>query len=94
MVQNLVSPRSGKAVANQFIVRTENGTFFQSYRSIVAKVDNLGNVTLGRNWDYSRTTLKYLMQFLHPFGYGDINTERVRQKLKRGDFKFSDDLYF
>lgn len=94
MVQNFVSPRSGKAVANQFIVRTENGTFFQSYRSIVAKVDNLGNVTLGRDWDYSRTTLKYLMQFLRVFGYGELNTAHVRKRLASGDFKLDDYLSF
>lgn len=94
MVQNFVSPRSGKAVANQFIVRTENGTFFQSYRSIVAKVDNLGVVTLGRDWDYSRTTLKYLMQFLRVFGYGDLNTARVRKRLASGDFKLDGYLSF
>ena len=63
-VSNMVSPRSGREVANQFVVKTDEGVYFQSYDSVIAFVDADYNVTLGRHFDYSVTTSKYLHQFL------------------------------
>lgn len=37
-VRNMDSPRSGRPVANQFIVDTAEGTYFQSYDSVIAFV--------------------------------------------------------
>ena len=88
MVRNLPSPRTGNAVANQFAITTNKGTFFHSYRSIVAKVDNKGQVWLSAYWDYSRTTMKYLYQFLREFGWYDINASEVRKLIKSGTFKY------
>lgn len=69
-VKNLISNRSGKTVRNQFvIIDSENNTiFFQSYDSVVAKVAPDG-LTLGKDWDYSNTTLKYLYAFLREYAY-------------------------
>lgn len=88
MVRNLPSPRTGNAVANQFFITTNNGRFFQSYRSIVAKVDNKGQVWLSADWDYSRTTMKYLYQFLRGFGWYNLNASEVRKLIKSGTFKY------
>lgn len=90
MVQNIESPRSGRAVANQFIIRTNKGTFFQSYNSVVAKIDNKGVVTLGRDWDYSNTTRKYLYEFLRNNGYPFIDRKDILQKLKSKEFKYKE----
>lgn len=92
MVRNLPSPRAGNAVANQFIITTNNGTYFQSYSSIVAKVDKNGQVWLSSYWDYSRTTMKYLYQFLSEFGWYDINANEVRRLIKVGTFKYRANL--
>jgi len=51
---------------NQFIITTEKATIFQSYNSTVAKIEN-GCLTLGRDWDYSKTTMKHLYLFLGEF---------------------------
>lgn len=49
---------------NQFIVNTKNATYFQSYNSVVCKIDKTTNkVTLSNHWDYSVTTAKYLYKF-------------------------------
>jgi hypothetical protein len=66
-VQNLTSERSGRPVANQFILTDEQGnTFFQSYRSIIAVRRADGSVELDEDyWDYSVTTGKYRNQFLN-----------------------------
>ncbi len=48
---------------NQFIIRGGNSITFQSYDSTIAVIEDRV-LTLGRDWDYSRTTLKHLYLFL------------------------------
>ena len=64
-VENMVSERSGKPVANQFLIYTDKGVYFQSYQSIIAAKMYGGSTWLDRwYWDYSVTTSKYRNQFL------------------------------
>ena len=58
-VRQMTSDRSGRPVANQFIIETARGRYFQSYRSIIAfRNKNTGKVTLDKiYWDYSVTTM-------------------------------------
>lgn len=92
MVRNLTSPRSGNPVANQFVINTNKGVFFQSYLTLVARVDKKGQVWLSSAWDYSRTTTRYLYQFLKEYGYYDLSASKVRQLLKDKTFKYKDTL--
>jgi hypothetical protein len=81
-VKNMTSNRSGRPVANQFIIYTSEGKYFQSYDSVIAFKDNEGNVTLDDyTWDYSRTTGKYRNEFL---GEGIVDT---RSKIESGKYK-------
>lgn len=66
-VQNMTSS-NGNKIANQFIVEDGNKTYFQSYNSIIAVIeqdfDNT-SITLDEYyWDYSTTTGKYRNIFL------------------------------
>ena len=81
-VQNFIS-NSGNSVANQFTIHTPRAILFQSYNSIIAKIDRRTNkITLDKYyWDYSRTTGKYRNQFL---GEGIAET---RKKIKSGEYK-------
>ena len=88
MTTQLISKRSGRALANQFVITTDDCTFFQSYRSFIAKVDKNGVVTLSSWWDYSNTTRKYLYAFLSEFGYYDLNANKVRKLLADKTFKY------
>mgnify|MGYP003500283096 FL=1 len=92
MIKNLTSPRSGRAVANQFVITTNKGVFFQSYHSIVAKIDKKGQVWLSSYWDYSQTTTKYLYQFLKEYGWYGLNASEVRKHIKDGTFKYKERL--
>lgn len=80
-VENMTSPRSGREVANQFVITGDNGAqVFQSYGSIIAKIEG-GRVTLDEHyWDYSRTTSKYRNEFL-----GE-DTETTRKKIASGEY--------
>ena len=67
-VENMKSERTGKAVANQFVI-TDNDhhtIWLQSYASMIARIDNNSGVLLldKDKWDYSRTTAKYRNAFV------------------------------
>lgn len=87
----MVSPRTGTPVANQYVITSYNDDgsmveYFQSYNSIVVKVDYKANKTyLDKNtWDYSRTTSKYRNEFLN------TTTPETKEKIKSGEFKLAD----
>ncbi len=81
-VTQMTSQRSGNPIANQFKISTPKGLFFQSYSSIIALIDNKNNIILDEYYhDYSRTTSKYLTQFL------DMNTQERRKAIKGGEIK-------
>ncbi len=51
---------------NQFRIYGEGKNIFQSYESTIAIIEN-GSLTLGRDWDYSKTTSKHLYLFLNDY---------------------------
>ena len=55
----------GNPAANQIIVENGYGNrkTFVSYGTEIARKEK-GVVTLGKNWDYSKTTMKHLYIFL------------------------------
>jgi hypothetical protein len=84
-VENFVND-NGNKVPNQFKVTTPNGTYFQSYDSIIIFEDKNGKITLGRDWDYSQTTGKYRNQYL---GEGIAET---RKKIEDGTYTVDNTL--
>lgn len=84
-VRQMKSFSSGRPVANQFVIYTDEGTYFQSYDSVIAFRDNNRKIILDSYyWDYSRTTSKYRNQFL---GEGIADT---RSKIESGEYKLAD----
>lgn len=67
---------------NQFTVLDDSGNhIFQSYDSIICKIDSKGHVYLDEKyWDYSRTTGKYRNMFL------DEGINETREKIKNGKY--------
>ena len=68
-VRNMKSSK-GNLVPNQFVIEVNGCVYFQSYQSIIAKVEDTDKgkkLTLGSDWDYSRTTSKYLQLFLQAY---------------------------
>ena len=81
-VSNITNNRNN-IVANQFIIETDNATYFQSYKSIIVKIEENGvypdKVTLDPvYWNYSRTTSKHRSSFL-----GE-STKETELKIKQG----------
>ena len=77
----------GRPVANHFIHYNEKTgeRFFQSYGSVIVKIHN-GQVTLGKDWNYSATTSKYRNQFL-----GEA-TKETQAKLDSGEYLYDENL--
>jgi len=84
-VKNVTS-NAGNEIPNQFIIRTDKGVFFQSYRSIIAfKPFGNGKIILNKSrWDYSKTTGKYRNKFLN-----ETKSETER-KIENGTYKLKD----
>lgn len=84
MVHQLINNR-GNCAANQFVITANGATYFQSYTSVVAKIQN-GNVYVSTNWDYSRTTSKHLYIFLAQQGYSHLcSAKDMRKAIKDGE---------
>ena len=86
-VKNMVSARSGRVVANQFDIVSDNAGViseyaFQSYGSLCASLKRTESgsykLTIYRDGFYSRTTAKHLRTWLNDH----INPERVPDVLK------------
>ena len=83
-VSNMTSSR-GNQIPNQFIIQTNEGKYFQSYKTIIAFIDNDGNVFLDKDyWDYSRTTGKYRNIFL-----GEKRNDTM-YSIKTGEYELKD----
>ena len=65
-VKNMTSPRTGREVPNQFVIYNDGKTYFQSYNSLIAEWDG-ERLTLGRDYDYSVTTIKYLHMWIDKY---------------------------
>ena len=77
-IHNMISYRTGRELSNQFIIEDGGKVYFQSYNTIIAMKEN-GKITLDTNAEnYSRTTSKYLYQFL------GTDRKRLLQDIKKG----------
>lgn len=92
MITRLIND-NGKAAANQFVISNGNGTFFQSYSTIVARIDSNKNLTLSRAWNTSTTTLKHLYFFLRNNGMECYdNRKAILKGIKDGEIEVVPEL--
>ena len=72
---------------NHLTIESEYGVAFQSYDGVVAFEDyKTGKVYLGKHWDYSRTTMKYLSKWL------GANAKEIRNRLETGVYTLDEEL--
>ena len=83
-VKNMCSPRTGKEVANQFIIHDDETDVyvFQSYNSVCAEYDSKKRcLKLYDDFDYSTTTSKYCKSFIK--NYTPFDVSEVWNKAKK-----------
>jgi hypothetical protein len=50
---------------NQILIETDEAIYLQSYSTVVARYNkDSKSINLGYDWDYSRTTMKYVKRFI------------------------------
>ena len=95
-VTNMTST-NGNKIANQFILKDSNGDIsLQSYDSLVCQLrkGSLGFdrvVAFGRDWNYSRTTVKCVNKFLKDNGLDILaGTKNIREGIERGHARYDE----
>jgi len=71
---------------NQSIIIADGNEVLQSYDSTVAVKYADGTVELGADWNYSKTTMKFVKQFL------DSNAANTRKQIEKGAWKLNTEL--
>lgn len=81
---------NGYAVRNQMIIKTDKATYFQSYKSVICKLDGT-NIILSQHWDYSNTTRKHLYAFLRQQGYHTMTSKKsIKEYIAKGVITLAD----
>lgn len=78
---------------NQFVIYHASGIYYQSYNSLIAKIDRENELTIYENWDYSKTTLKHFKIFLmrhewlgkSTFDFNKPFKKQIEKYIKNGD---------
>lgn len=87
-----LTTRGGNKAVDQLVTsfKNEEGTRtelvkFQSYKSMILMINyKTHTMTFGDDWDYSRTTSKYLHQFLLEELRLNLTTQEIRKALETG----------
>lgn len=102
MITNLINAK-GNATVNQFVIYEENIVTkkpviaFQSYQSRVCEISPNGGlgfekvVRFGKDWDYSKTTMKHLCEFLRQNDCGVLASAKdIREGIDRGHARYDE----
>lgn len=93
-VKNMTSTKGNK-IANQFIISDSMIDIFQSYDSVIVKIDRLNNIiSIYDNYDYSQTTGKYRNLFFNSMGFYELNSlQKLNNAIKNGCITINNTLY-
>jgi len=72
---------------NCYIAQNKGRYILKSYDSLIAVIDEKGNLFFGNNWDYSATTSKHLNFFLSSYYFGKkpLTKAEKQKRIKAGD---------
>ena len=88
-IKQLINQKSERPVANQFVLETSDFLIFQSYKTLICAIhktsENLFIFDYLNDLDVSRTTAKYLYQFLEQ---NNFSVECSNEKLKNSSLPF------
>ena len=77
---------------NQFVIEIGDKTFLQSYESVVA-CKSVGEIPiLYKDWDYSRTTMKYVSKFLSDVFNKHVTKKDIDKMVKEGKVIIKNDV--
>ena len=79
-----MTTRGGNPAPNQFLLYTPDGTYFQSYNSLIVFRDHNNKIQLDEDtWNYSNTTSRYRRIFLNE------GVNETRSKISSGEYELT-----
>lgn len=89
-VRQMVNSKN-RGIVNQFIIDDGKTVYFQSYNTMVAKINKGMEVIVLRDaFNFSRTTSKYLVQFINEESGFEVDNKQARKYIQDGTFKVVD----
>jgi hypothetical protein len=83
-VESMRSTR-GNAIPNQFIIHADDGvTYFQSYNTVIARIENNKTALDVNKWNCSKTTATHRNQFL------GMTTAEIKAGINAGTIELVD----
>lgn len=79
MITQFKNPTTGRPVLNHVVINEDGCLTLQSYSSKVARIQPDERIVLGRDWNYSNTTRKYVYLFL------GMDRRQIEKGIKEGD---------
>ena len=79
----------GNGAMNQFVLYGDGKIVFQSYSSMIAEIDEQNDtITIGADWNYSRTTGKHRNIFFRDYARirGLADTKALQKAIKDGSY--------
>lgn len=76
---------------NQLLLHIDEKTYLQSYKSVVACKSDGEIPILYKDWDYSRTTMKYVNKFLSDVFNKHITKKDIDKMMKEGKIIIKND---
>lgn len=84
---------AGKIIANHYVITNDNGTFLQSYTTILAKIDKDKKLTVSKMWNFTKETRKCLYIFLTQNGLKQYSKKTaIYDGIESGDIKVVDTI--
>ena len=77
---------------NQLLLHIDGKTYLQSYDSVVACKSDGEIPILYKDWDYSRTTMKYVNKFLSDVFNKRITKKDIDKMVKEGKVIIKNDI--
>ena len=84
MIASLVYSKTGRTVKDHIVETKDREVNLYSYNSLVCSLRNTSQcdriIVFGRDYRFSKTTMKYLVDFLRQNGFTELNDSKAIDK--------------
>jgi hypothetical protein len=90
MITSLVYSKTGRTVKDHIVETKDREVNLYSYNSLVCSLRNTSQcdkiIVFGRDYHFSKTTMKYLVDFLRQNGFTELNDSKaIDEAIKHAD---------
>jgi hypothetical protein len=90
MITSLVYSKTGRTVKDHIVETKDREVNLYSYNSLVCSLRNTSQcdkiIVFGRDYHFSKTTMKYLVDFLRQNGFTELNnSDAINKAIEHAD---------